>query len=414
MMQEVENKEPKKNPPWNRKEIAQKMVEFKKASQCLRSQRQLAEELEIPRSTLQHWLKRKNSIDAEPELIAFFESPVGVAFLHRLVLAAHFVMTLLGPCGIRLVCLFLELTGLNQFVAASCGSQHKVLVDIEKSVVEFEKEEKKRLAEGMEPKKVTVCEDETFHPEVCLVAIEPVSNFILLEKYASNRKAEEWTTSMKEATEGLPIEVVQSTSDEGRGILHHVKEDLGVHHSPDTFHVQNELVKGTSVALASRKRKAEKAVEEAAKEVNRHREEKEAYFNGNPGPGRPPGFDKRIEDAQKKEDEAKKVIEIVEKHQECVKEAIQGISKDYHPYALETGNPTRAEDVSASLEKHFSDIEKVACEENLPQRCIKKIEKAKKVVVEMIATIAFFSSQSKLRWRPFHLRRKWSGLSTIN
>jgi len=29
---------------------------------------------------------------------------------------------------------------------------------------------------------VTVCEDETYHPEICLVALEPVSNFILLEQ----------------------------------------------------------------------------------------------------------------------------------------------------------------------------------------------------------------------------------------
>jgi hypothetical protein len=27
---------------------------------------------------------------------------------------------------------------------------------------------------------VTVCEDETFHPAICLVALEPVSGFILL------------------------------------------------------------------------------------------------------------------------------------------------------------------------------------------------------------------------------------------
>ncbi|MCP4166995.1 MAG: hypothetical protein GY759_14055 [Chloroflexi bacterium] len=74
------------------------------------SQRQVAEELAIPRSTLQHWLKRKEQIDADPALVAFLESPTGVAFLHRLVLAAHFVITLMGPCGVRMVCLFLELT----------------------------------------------------------------------------------------------------------------------------------------------------------------------------------------------------------------------------------------------------------------------------------------------------------------
>src|SRR3989337_2660025 len=149
---------------------------------------------------------------------------------------------------------------------------------MEEAVGEFGAEEKRRLSRGMAPKQITVCEDETFHPETCLVAIEPVSNFILLEKYSSSRKAEEWTASMKEAI-GVPGEVIQSTSDEGRGVCHHVKEDLGAHHCPDVFHVQNDVVKATSGALASRSRKAEQALEMAGKEVGRHREDKEAYLN---------------------------------------------------------------------------------------------------------------------------------------
>ena len=119
-MPEVKGTEKKR---WNRVDIAEKMDQFEQAHQRTPSQRQLAEELDIPRSTLQHWLRRKAAIDADPEVVAFFESPAGVAFLHRLVLAAHLVMTLLGPCGICLMCLFLELSGLDQFVAASYGAQ---------------------------------------------------------------------------------------------------------------------------------------------------------------------------------------------------------------------------------------------------------------------------------------------------
>jgi hypothetical protein len=113
------------------------MAAYEQAAQHTPSQRQLAAELGIPRSTLQHWLARKGGIDADPEVVAFFESPAGVAFLHRLVLAAHFVMTLLGPCGIRLVCLFLELTGLDQFVAASYGPQRQVSLAMEEGWTRF-------------------------------------------------------------------------------------------------------------------------------------------------------------------------------------------------------------------------------------------------------------------------------------
>ena len=40
--------------------------------------------------------------------------------------------------------------------------------------------------------------DETFHPEICLVAIEPVSNFILLERYAADRSAATWTQALEQ------------------------------------------------------------------------------------------------------------------------------------------------------------------------------------------------------------------------
>lgn len=354
------------------------------------SQRQLAEQLEVPRSTLQHWLTRQDAIDASPAVVAFFESPEGVAFLHRLVLAAHFVMTLLGPGGIRLVCVLLELTGLHRFVAASYGPQQHVAVALEEAVVAFGQEEGPRLAEGMAPQKMTVCQDETFHPETCLVAIEPVANFILLEQYTANRKAETWTSAMRDAIGEMPLEVIQSTSDEGRGILHHVKDALGAHHSPDVFHVQHELVKGTSVALASQTRRAEQALEQAAKEESAQRAQQEAYRHSPHGPGRPPAFDTRIRQAQAQVGEARKRLEAAQAHQERASKAVHGISEAYHPYDLETGAPRSAEEVSALLDASFAALGEVTAEAALPERCLRRTQKAKRVVVEMVATIAFF------------------------
>ena len=129
----------------------------------------MVEQLEVPQSTLQHWLRRKEGIDADPKVVAFFESPEGVTFLHRLVLGAHFVMTLLGPCGVRLVCTYLEITGLDHFVASSYGAQRKVTVAMGQATIEFGEAEEKRLGTNMKPKQITVAEDETFHPQTCLV-----------------------------------------------------------------------------------------------------------------------------------------------------------------------------------------------------------------------------------------------------
>ncbi len=53
------------------------------------SQRQAAEVLEVPRSTLQAWRAYQERLDACPAVVAFFQSVPGLAFLHRLVLAIH-------------------------------------------------------------------------------------------------------------------------------------------------------------------------------------------------------------------------------------------------------------------------------------------------------------------------------------
>jgi hypothetical protein len=271
-------------------------------------------------------------------------------------------------------------------VAASYGVQQKVSAAMEESVVAFGKEEGEKLKAAMPSgKQITICQDETFHPEICLVAIEPVSNYILLEKYTDSRSAEEWTRAMDSATEGMGVEIIQSTSDEGRGILHHVQEDLGVSHSPDTFHIQYEVCKGTSIALANRVRCAQEEVEKAAQSVSKCQEKrlvakKEEHE----------ALEQAWKAAQEQERQAWQVLETNVQQQQQVKQAIQDIGTEYHPYDLETGEPRSAEQLATSLAQHFAIIEGVATAAHLPERCLKKISKAKRVVIEMIATLSFF------------------------
>jgi len=372
---------------------AEKIAEFEAmlGDEKGKSQRAIADELEIPRSTLQRWLARKARIDTEPEMVAFFESEVGIAFLHRLIVAVHFVLTLMSPSGVRMVSLFLELSGLDQFVAASYGVQRQVNQEMEEAVIGFGKGEQARLGISMKPKSITVCEDETFHPETCLVAIEPVSNYILVERYAADRKADTWTETLHKSLGNLPVNVVQATSDEGRGLCHHIEQDLGVHHSPDLFHVQQAASKATSAPLAARVRQAEGALEKAEKAVEKHQNEQAIYLNQTPKPvGRPPDFAQRIRTAQAEVHNAQAALDTTLEWQTQAKAAILGISQSYHPFALETGKAHDAEIVAQALENHFTTLESVAAEAQLPERCLKNIQKAKRLVTKMVATIAFF------------------------
>ncbi len=340
---------------------------------------------------MEYWLSRRRSINADPELIAFFESEVGIAFLHRLIIAVHFVITLIGPSGTRVVCQFLELAGLDQFVASSYGSQQAVSVAMEEAVVSYGDTEQAKLSATMPSKEITVCEDETFHPEICLVAMEPVSNYILLEEYASDRKAETWTQTLSESLVGLPVKVVQGTSDEGLGLRRHIEKDLGVHHSSDLFHVQQSASKATSAPLAAQVRQAEKLVEKARKNLEGQRTAEETYLNQDPRPvGRPPDYAQRITKAQTQVESAEETLEAALARQDQAQEAVRGISHSYHPFDLKTGATQEPETVSQALETHFTTLERVAAEAQLSERSLKNIQKAKRLKTKMVATITFF------------------------
>src|SRR5207245_6625545 len=142
----------------------------------------------------------------------------------------------------------------------------------------------------MPPKDITLTQDETFCGGLCLVGMDPVSNYIFLEQAVQACDQDTWQALMEQALSGLNCRVIQSTSDEAPGLLAYVAHHLGAHHSPDLFHVQHELVKAVSGPMATKQRAAAKAASEA--------HERFAHVQGQlqeagdapvkRGPGRPP------------------------------------------------------------------------------------------------------------------------------
>ena len=354
------------------------------------SERQVAKELGVPRTTLQHWRKRKKSIELSKEVTAFFESPAGIQFLHQLVTALLFVMVQLGGCGIRLVGVLLERIQLDRFVACSTGSLHKLNAKMEEDIVAYGAAEKARLAKDMPSKKIGMCGDETFHPTPCLVAIEPVSNFILIEKYSEKRDAESWSAAMQEGLKDLSVEIIQSASDEGKGLVKYVEKELGAHHSPDLFHVQQELTRATSAPLRAKLKQAEKAYDESITHVERLRRAHEGYVQSNKAPCAWSELDKQIADADAYSEAELRHFNAIKKYCDDAKDAKKALGKAYHPYDLNTGKPQSAEEIGNELEKQFTIIQLAADNAELSENCNKRLEKAHRVFDGMIETISFF------------------------
>ena len=234
------------------------------------SQRRACKLIRIPRGTFQRWMQRP--VPSHCHILQeheFFSSPEGTICLHRIVLAAAQTIRY-GSKGIRGIQEFLEMSELNLWIASSTGALYDWVSKIETTIVQFGHDQREKLAKGMVRKKISICQDENFHEgNPCLVTIEPVSNFILVEKMTEERSKDEWNKAVEEGLCGLNVEVIQSTSDEGTAILAHVKQELKAEHSPDLFHVQQELSKATSFALKSQEKEFEKALEIAKEKLKK-------------------------------------------------------------------------------------------------------------------------------------------------
>jgi len=178
---------------WSRLDTAQAFAHFSDPFTPPISQRQYAQQHGIPRSTLGDWLRQDFPDHLDPALIRFFRCPAGLAFLRRLVLALLLVFHHKNACGLRPIGSFLELVELDHFVGSSYGALYDLDLRLQGELDLFAQQERRRLSTGMAKKDIVLCPDENFHgPQVCLVAIEPVSDFIVVEAYRDQRDSVTW------------------------------------------------------------------------------------------------------------------------------------------------------------------------------------------------------------------------------
>ena len=360
--------------------------------------RQVAGGLGVARSTLRGWRAMVPLDGMPPEVAACLSTPAGARWLHRLVVAMHLVVTLRAGAGVRLVCELLTLSGLSAVVGASYGSQYAVNVQVQEAVVGQAQQLRSALAVDMPPREVAVCEDETFHPEICLVAIEPVSNFIVLEQYAADRMAATWTQTLERALTGLPVTVIQGTSDEAKALRRHIEKDRGAQHVSDLFHGQQEVSKGTGLHLARQVEQASAAVATAQAHLDAQRAAERAFEAQSPRPrGRPPAFAARTQaavgDLVQAQTEQTQALE----RQSEARASVRELGTLFHPYDLEHGQVQPVAQIAARFADVWARLARLAEAADLPARAREHIAKAQRLTVQWLATLTFFFATVQAR-----------------
>ncbi|MEI7903238.1 MAG: DUF6399 domain-containing protein [bacterium] len=355
---------------------------------------EIARRLDVADSTLRHWLRtrwrRMKHSQWPGDTVRFLESPEGLAVLHRMITAAHLIFGHANDCGIRNLRAFLELSGLDEFIASSYGAQQAVAQQMESLLIAFGEQEDQRLAAGMPPREISVAVDETFHPDICLVGMEPVSGFILLEEYQSQRDAETWNRCLGVKLAPLAITVCQVVSDQAKAIIHYAEVDLGGHHSPDLFHVQQDTSRGVSLPLASQTYHAEDRLTKTQEKVADLQAQSQACREECPNSSYGATLKQQLQQAQTEETAAKEYLSACQDRQQRARQARRGLSHDYHPFDVDNGRPLDVDDVGGQLAGRFDTLEQIAAEAGLSARATQKLAKARRVLEPMKATISFF------------------------
>jgi hypothetical protein len=382
-----------RNIAWHRSVATGLLEEFQGLRGQAVSERDAAKRLGVPRTTLQAWKSNAATIDADPAVVAFFESQPGLAFLHRLGVALHVVFVEWCACGIRPVCRFLKLTRLDRFIASSYGSQQRVNVAVQNQIINHADSETARLAKTMPEKDITVAMDETFTGGLTLVAIEPESNFLVLEEPSKARDSNAWEEAMDKALADFKCKVIQMSSDQGTGLLAYAENVLGAHQSPDLFHVQQELSRAVSGPMAAKVRAAEQAAEKAKGNFVKTRIAAVEYLIALDarGPGRPPDWDARTNHLATEMKRAAAETERLENARQGLRAEVKGVGTDYHLVDLATGDRLGSSVVLANLQQRIDNIRAAATAEGLGEKSMARIAKAERVLPQMAATIDFVS-----------------------
>jgi hypothetical protein len=359
--------------------IARKIIAFQELINLERSKksaREAAALLEVPNSTIQSWMLKENPLQVSPELAQFFSTVSGAIFLQRVVMAAYQTIHF-GCGGIRGLQEFLNLSMLDQFVASSEGALQAFSKRYEEHIVAFGCIQEGKLAENIKRRKITAGLDEMYrgrHP--CLVAIEAVSGFILLEKFTDDRTTATWRKELVPRLDELNVELWQVASDLCGGIRSYAKE-TGAEHIPELFHALFEISKATAAPLAAQEREFENTLAEAEEKLKkieeRHGEASEKAYEARILRNcREIGLRERKERRQK------------------VQTAKRELSKTHHPIDLKTGKLQTAEVIKNSFDMQLKIIEKAAEEAELSKSCKKRLGKARRAFDAIVGYVTFF------------------------
>ena len=222
----------------------------------------------------------------------------------------------------------------------------------------------------------------------CLVAIEVVSNYILLEKFTEDRIADTWKKELEPRLNDVNVEIGQVVSDLC-GAIRAVAKDLGAEPISELFHAQHEISKATSAPLASQERHAGIELNKA-EETLKKIQETPIRLGKEDSKNKQIEKQWEIEQAVDMRDHLKMQFEQKSKRREQVKTAVREMGVIHHPINLKSGALQTADGTEERFNEQFKIIHECAEAANLSEPSINRIEKAQRAFGAIVMYLRYF------------------------
>ena len=128
--------------------------------------------------------------------------------------------------------------------------------------------------------------DETFLQRMMLVFMDLASGYLLMEEVAVDRSYDTWYGGINARLKTFGTEVLYLVSDRAKALVKLAHTGLDCLSIPDLFHLSHDLAKGYSLAIFSRLRQAQQALEQARQRLEALQASQPEQCPGPAGTGR--------------------------------------------------------------------------------------------------------------------------------
>jgi hypothetical protein len=192
-----------------------------------------------------------------------WETAEGHGWLIRLVVAALFIFGLKRGVGAETISEFLSRLRLEAHIGCSPSALRGIMDLLETRILETAVTWEHQGVAAGEIRPIIGAADETFLERMMLVFMDLASGYVLVEEVAADRSYDTWDAMVKARLATLGGSVRYLVSDRAKALIKLAEAGLACLSVPDLFHLIHDLVKSYSLAICSRLRQAQQALEHA-------------------------------------------------------------------------------------------------------------------------------------------------------